>query len=253
MKVYELLMESNIKHVRVKTLPNLRGRDEKPNKLMGTGTSAQVFAGGDANTVVKEIGNYEKPDNDPHYHYIDMVMSHQDNPFFPKIYSAKVYEVVGVEGNMYNNDEATMVVQMEKLTSFDSTKTQHLLPQLLKQFGISINDMDDNEAFINAANMSDVERSHNANQAQGADANDNLGKILSTKFRTAGGRQELMNSTTNPQLRQALSLTHDIIEKLKHDKERPTTGDLHHENIMVRLTSHGPQLVIVDPITAWWE
>ena len=62
-----------------------------------------------------------------------------------------------------------------------------------------------------------------------------------------------MQKSTNPQIKQAIQLTDAIINRLKNDPERPAAGDLHVDNIMIRLTPHGPQLVIVDPVIGFWE
>ena len=252
MKIHELLRESNIQEVVVKRMPKFLDSNK-----VGEGGDAQVYAA-KTNSVIK-VTDYYDSHNDPIYQYVDTVMSNQDNPFFPKIYSAKVYTTPETKDKYL---KGKLVVTMEKLFPFGGEKTAHFLPQLLKQMGISENDIDSsgefgNQAYLTAKKTIDVERSH-ASDDRDSDASDrgnmthHLGDILAKLFKTTEGRKKLMQQSKSPELKQALTLTHDIIERLKNDPERQAAGDLHQENIMYRLTNVGPQLVIVDPIVGWW-
>ena len=253
MKVYELLYEGrkNIKEIVVKRMPNF-----KEENMVGSGAEAEVFKAG-ANSVIKVIDFY-KEDNDPTVHYIDEVMNNQDNPYFPKIYGAKAYMLNKDKGQYF---QGKLVIHMEKLTSFNNPKTSHMLPRLLKQFGISEDDFDssmgDNNAYLHTKRETDVERTPSSENPDDEDGRynmlDTFGKVLADTFATGKGRQKLMKQATNPELKRAIQITDQIINRLANDPERPASGDLHQSNIMIRLTPHGPQLVIVDPVIGFWQ
>ena len=256
MKVYELLNEGNIKHVTVKQHPDIKDKNER----IGSGYEAKVYAGKDGATVIKELPIDSEVENSATYQYIDTVMSHQDNPFLPRIYNAKLYTHKSM-------GKQKLVVQMEKLTKFDSEKTAHLLPQLLAQLGIDENDVGmvsrehiqrmRSGAYPDEDNTFDTEEQKERDQRVTRHKTlGDLGDVLWKRFRTPEGRAKLIQATDNPQLKLALKLTHDILEKHAGQSGKGgmvMKGDLHDSNIMVRLTSHGPQLVITDPVVTFQE
>lgn len=254
MKLCELLNEDNIKNVKVKYLPNIGANTDK----IGSGAEAEVYAGRDSGTIIKELWIKESTKTSATYQYIDMVMSHQDNPFFPRIYNAKLYTRHVGKGH------SKLVIHMERLQTFNSAKTEHLLPQLLDQLGISADDVggwpESAERIRNMKSGSHYTESIDAEAMRTKRKDDvgrhkmlaDIGTALFNKFKTARGREELMKRSTNPQLKEAIKLTGNIILKGEEGNAqgsgRITKGDLHESNIMVRLTQHGPQLVIVDPV-----
>lgn len=255
MKVYELLNErqSNITVHKVKTLPTMKNISDRKR---GSGIDAEVYNAKDANSVIKEYDFRHNGDtSNPVYLYIDAIMSHEGNPFLPKIYNAKLYKTEeGFE---------RFIVQMEKLTQFGGENVEHILPQLLKQMGISIDDISTkygDQGLVHARKITDVERSHSVDKEDidartreergRQDMNWELGRIMSTLFNTEEGRRKLMDDATNPELKEAIKISHDIIKQ--GSESFGIRGDLHENNIMIRFTSVGPQLVLVDPVVGRW-
>ena len=254
MKVYELLNESNIKHVTVKQHPDI----EEKNKRLGSGFEARVYADKSGGTVIKELPIKGEVEDSATYQYIDMVMSNQDNPFLPRIYNAKLY-------THHTMGAKKLVVQMERLTDFNSENVAHLLPQLLAQLGI-------NEFDVGQSSREHAQRMGSGSQPEENDydtpeqiARDqrisrsqtlgDYGDALYTKFRTPEGRIKLIQGTDNAQLKLALKKTHDILQRDadKTGKTSTMKADLHEGNVMLRLTSHGPQLVITDPVVTFQD
>jgi len=251
MKVYELLERAgNIKHVSVSQLPDMEG-----NKPIGSGYEAKVYNSKDVGTVIKEVTIRGNVEESAIYNYINMVMSHQDNPFFPRINNAKLYthKTMGAH---------KLVIQMEKLTDFNNAKVEHLLPQLLDQLGIDIQDVAGRSKYrinqISSGNYGQEPTSGNDEREEyrrGQERKEtlgDLGDVLWQRFRTKQGREELMKVAKNPQVKEAIKLTDEVLNAAdaRHAAggSRETSADLHDSNIMVRLTSHGPQLVITDPM-----
>jgi len=219
MKVYELLIEKqNIKHVPVNQLPNM-----ERNKSIGSGYEAKVYASKDGGTVIKEVvirGNVEES---AIYNYINMVMSHQDNPFFPRINNAKLYthKTMGAH---------KLVIQMEKLTDFNSAKVEHLLPQLLDQLGINIQDVAGRSKYrinqISSGNYGeeptsgDNEREEYRRNRERKETLGDLGDVLWERFRTKQGREELMKVAKNPQVKEAIKLTDEVLNTRRKTRGR---------------------------------
>jgi len=233
MKVFEILLEmpessGNIKHVTL--------RDEKPvdfkqtKDVLGKGAEATVLRGND-NNAIKII---DIPDtDDPTYQYIDMVMDNQDNPHFPRIHGAKLYEnSEDTKSDWGHMTPLKLVINMEKLIPFNNDKVIHNLPILLQQLGIS-----DRELGIQRDANGDIAQ-------QDENSIDIIGNYLQGIFATPKGRAYLISKTQNKQLKEALQLTSNVLDNTK------SRGDLYEYNVMLRLTGSGPQLVIVDPVVS---
>lgn len=267
MKLSELLTEKtvqhsgNIKHAIVKYLPNLERADR-----IGGGLEADVYKAKDANSVIKDLWIDGGEDSNATYHYIDMIMSHQNNIFFPKIYNATLYM------RSEDAERKKLIIQMERLHSFDSAKTEHLLPQLIQQMGISkesIDDMLDNElsgiynkssslAYNDGDAENDELQRDSASSTAGVQRSSRLraiGRVIYNKFDGAEDRAEFIKIIKNPQLKEAIILTDQVISKTNKlgAGRTATNGDLHSSNMMIRLTGTGPQLVITDPVISFAE
>lgn len=255
MKVHDIITERNaapngIQHVSVKHLPGL-----DRNEQVGSGYEAKVYAGKDGATVIKEVMLKGEPEESGIYNYINMVLQNQDNPFFPRIYNAKLY-------THKTAGRHKLIVQMEKLTDFNNAKVEHLLPQLLDQMGVDIQDVDGRSKYrinqISSGNYGeeptkpdDEQAEYKRNRERKQTLGD-LGDVLWQRFRTPKGREDLMKVAKNPELKQAIERTDAVINKatFRHATQggRKPVADLHDSNVMVRLTAHGPQLVITDPM-----
>lgn len=185
----------------------------KANYKRGTlGSGAQATAHdhpNDPTKIVKYVDLWKSnPASEPYVQWINLVMKNQNNPFFPRVFNAKTIR-------HKDTGSTTLVVVMEKLQPLAdmwnaNEKLQHAANEMIKRLGVDVADPS-GDAF---------EFNH--------------------YMRDANRRQELRSKTKNPQFKEALALMEPLFRK--HGT------DLHNENIMVRLTGVGPQLVFVDPL-----
>ena len=152
--------------------------------------------------------------------FVNIAKQHQDNPFFPKIYGSKILKANTKRGN----PQYILVVKMEQLVPLNSSKLDQTIPHLYKQLGFKLTDAD--RKSIEGIKDRDpaIER-----------------KILHQKLKNVfTGRSGAHTfETSNPEFKEAMDILFPWIQKFGED--------LHTGNFMVRLTSTGPQLVIIDP------
>lgn len=147
--------------------------------------------------------------NDPYYKYIKTIEQHQDNPFFPRIYRHKVYKNKPLKQSRISDYFMTGVVMMEKLQPLNAGRGSLISKEVIVALF------------------------------------DNLGiKIneiidLYSIFEDRKQIQKVINMTTNDTFAEALRILISSGRNLY---------DMHAGNWMIRLTSVGPQLVILDPV-----
>jgi hypothetical protein len=186
--------------------------------LVGTGMQAKVYhTGQGVVTKVASIGGM----NDSTMKFLQIILDHQDNPFFPKIYHARVYK-----DKDKRIDRLVLLVQMEKLTPLSSDKIEDAAIHLFDQLGFELNDVE--ERTIAAA-------SYNSRQGVRLQM---LTRYVDMFFDTTQDQDNLLQKSKNPKFNEAIKLLHPYMDGM---------SDLHAGNWMVRLTGHGPQLVIIDP------
>lgn len=145
---------------------------------------------------------------DPYYQFIHLIQQHQDNPFFPRIYRHNVYKNKPLTQSGSIKYNMTGVVMMEKLQPLD--KVDSKLP---------------NEVIFSMfANL-------------GINLHDLID--LYGFFEDRHAIQHIINITPNEKFAEALRVLTSSGRK---------AYDLHSGNWMVRLTSVGPQIVILDPV-----
>ena len=186
-----------------------RGTHAKHGTL-GSGSQATAHPHPkDPTKIIKYVDLWKSnPANDPHVQWIDLASKHQDNPFFPRIFNTKTVR-------HQDTNKVTLIVVMEKLHPIAdmwnaSEKLGDAANQMINRLGIDVKDAA-GDGYGLAIYMSSSER-----------------------------RKELRNKTKNPQFKEALTVLEPLFRK--HGT------DLHNENVMVRLTGVGPQLVFVDPL-----
>ena len=177
------------------TFPERMAGGREKSEELGHGTAAVAFKGKGPNVVNKT--SYHASPDDGYIQYIKTVMKHQDNPFFPKIYNAKLYK----EGDTY-----ALNMQLERLYSVKNPKINDAVRHMFKEVGLDYDTYD-------TENWDDVKW---VRQIQ------------------------VKNVHRNPKFARAVNI---LIPHL-----RRFGSDLHRENLMVRLTGAGPQLVITDPV-----
>lgn len=179
----------------------------KKGEELGGGVTAQAFKSDKPNTIRKV--SYHKSLNDAYIQYIKVILQHQDNPFFPRIYNAKIYKEPKTTHSQYkhyffaNEASYALFIEMEKLIPLKNPKMINTAPHIFRQLGLDYKDYDkslwDNPYFI----------------------------------------EEIKQESNNPQFVEAVNILEPLFDKF--------ISDLHKNNMMVRLTSSGPQLVITDP------
>lgn len=170
--------------------------------------------------------------DDPSYQFLRLAMRHQNNPYFPKIFSVKMYPTNKVEYNTRGDEfdkidpldkngfgkfspppsqlGYTIYVAMEKLTKHPNLTTNDL-----EYFGI--------QDFPIPQRMRGYKRQSEIK--------------FRLAFKDADYRQYMQQIVKDPQLKQALRLLEPLF--------RHYEPDMHGSNIMMR----GNQMVIIDPIS----
>jgi len=167
-------------------------------KYLGAGMQAAAYKHPHIPNTVIKTAKVSDPERDGYVKFVKLVIDHQDNPFFPKIYNAVLRKLP--------HEEYELIVQMERLHKLSSRELFDITPQLFARLGIKLEDLEDMWDYLNDP---DVWR-------------------------------YLIENTKNPKFAEALELLLSADPLLR-------THDLHVGNWMVRLTSVGPQLVIIDP------
>lgn len=148
-------------------------------KELGSGVSSVNFSHKDnPDIVIKSIQiNHGHYADSSEYQFLRACLNHQDNPWFPKIYNAKLYKS--------SNKIIVKMEKLEKLTKEDYRK-------LIKIFNVGY-------IVQNKRTMRDVEIT------------------LRGKFNTPQNVEELIKNTTNTRLQQAFRLLKPFFKKYGSD------------------------------------
>ncbi len=207
MKLQELLEGIDLTKSTPIQLKNRNGRVLIPTSgdLAGEGVQATVRHTGQG--IVTKSAGITGP-TDPAVEFLKIILDNQDNPFFPKIYHARMYR----SNTAKDDDHQFLVVQMEKLTPLTSSKIQDAALSLFNQLGFRGDHVDDVAR--------DIDR-------------------LASGSMSTSEVDNFLNKTKNPNFKKAVNLI------LPHMRKHGS--DFHGGNWMIRLTGSGPQLVIIDP------
>lgn len=195
-------------------LKDVLGVSEKD--FVGGGAYASVFKKSPG--TVMRIGKYDpKGSSDAHMNFISHILENNlisNNPYFPRIYKALIVRVP-VKPNQYDESKKLQyqyvyVTEMEKLVPFSKLDEQQLEAIADRIFDTKMADYLKNK------------------QDLVIDIPETLHILLS---------KNKLQDIKDPKLKQAL----------EHIDETYGALDIHEENIMVRLTNIGPQLVLTDP------
>lgn len=220
----------------------LRG---KGHKAIGQGADATVYHTGQG--VVTRTAAISTLD-DPYLTFLKKVaIPNQNNPFFARIYNAKLYENADWKpsddyDDYYNDAESRrgiyndpdegkkygLVVQMEKLVPMQHEKLKDVLPHVFRQMGVTEQLFKDTMAAV----PDDIKKYPKGQ----------VSSQMITLFAKAIVNEDILrmlaSKAENPQ----------FVKAVKALQIGVKFGlDLHHNNAMFRLTPHGPQLVIIDP------
>jgi hypothetical protein len=178
-------------------------------KRLGAGLQAVVVDRIKKPGVVTKVFGFNT-EEDGYLQFLRFIQKHQNNPFLPRIYKIRLYRK---EFDIYINRidsvyDNTGVVDMEKLLPLNSPKIKDAISHQLQALGMS-------EQFAKSLATSQlINYYHDA--------------IVNKKIERNAQFEEVVNFLR----------TYGTIADL----------DLHSGNIMARLTSVGPQLVLIDPI-----
>lgn len=224
MKVQELLTERARTGEKVGHIPVVRMRSKSKFDEKGLGQKLNKTATADANayphktspnTVVK-IARVKNPKQDGHVNLVNIALANDGNPFFPKIYKALLYK---------GPNENRLYVEMERLHELNDHKLRHTLPFILKSLGVS-------DRWLK--------------RVEDDFYKDNPHRLISKAIETVvvGDMKDydrVFSDDINPKFKTAIAELND------YANVKGVGVDLHSGNFMFRLTSTGPQLVIMDP------
>lgn len=228
------------------TTKSITGIIGNPDKfdLLGVGQQAIALAHKKhPNSVIKTIQLSGK--NDIVLAFIRLCMTHKTNPFFPKIFAAKIYNqkydyTDPFDEIQFNAEYDTkipkhtltkeqrkrppalgkwvLVVVMEKLHSIDTAENKEQTFEVLKSLGLI------SKFITSVEDLGDESPSD---------------QILDV-MRKDWTRAELRKKSNNPKFKEALRLLEPLFKR--------SWVDLQTRNLMFRYTSVGPQLVLMDPV-----
>ena len=189
----------------------------KSYKLHGAGIQATAYSHPRKPNSIVKIASISG-ENDPIYQFTKLCMEHTDNPFLPKIYTARLYNAKPTGYDTDSEENKTQLthklfISMEKLQFLTKQIDPNIVEQLFKEIGISLS----------------------GNNVASWDI------LLKRIFFTKEGRVQILQQTNNSQLKEALTLLEPLFQKF-----RP---DMRMGNLMLRTTVNPPQIVILDPIT----
>ena len=229
MKLHDLLIERI--DLSKPTMIDFKGHQWLPvsGELAGQGIQARVYKTGSGVVTKVAVLDDELGLRDPAVKFLDIILQHQDNPFFPRIYHARVYR--DKEGIL----NPILLVQMEKLMSMTDPKIEDAAAGLLDQLGIGTSEL--SPKFKEYVKRSEWSKPTKRIMTKTSALNN---KLMSASMKgDTKAIARLGSRSKNPQFREAIKLLAPTMAK--------EGSDLHHGNWMVRLTAAGPQLVIIDP------
>jgi hypothetical protein len=163
--------------------------------------------------------------DDAYYLYVSAIAHLQKknyrNPYFPVVYQVKVTsDPRGMDRPRY---------RIETLQSFENYPVESIMGMIDRMFINPEYVISRKVEYTNEKNKGVLWR----------DMADYLDKIV-----MGAHDAEMLSNVKDPLLKQALSVINKIL--LKRESFEP---DIHHNNIMIRGTPVGPQLVLMDPIS----
>lgn len=227
--LHEALIQSDSK--------NLSLNDRRASTLFKGSTSKNVIGSGqyayvkDDKTDPHMVNKFQKrpTNNDPFWTYVQFIQNSDDaldNPYLPKIYS----KVSATD----KNDDTSNMVKMEKLYPLRNLSSAQALHLYHRAFG-----QDYADTYYGKQTVSRY-------KTETDEMIDELaGGAMSYLLYAIG---EVINGEEKPQifddndLKKALIIIERIRRKFRY------RADIHDDNLMIRLSPHGPQLVITDPL-----
>lgn len=236
MKILDILNEASQSGMMLGNIPFITRNDTKglvdwsKMKHIDAGAEGDVYETRSGNSVLKVVRLHEmEAKNNSYMRFVSVCLAHQDNPFFPKIFSAKVYRIRPEQqqhtktrrpaDSPYDEvDEHAMnvlVVHMERLIPID------MVSDAVRQ-----------KVFGRLEMKTFTDNHHHPQKFKD--------KLLANDLGTRRNVRKMIESTTNVNFRTALQALQHLFAVFD--------GDTHSGNWMIRNSGSGPQLVIIDPI-----
>lgn len=201
--------------------PVAKNIEPPKTKELGRGIDASAFdhptRPGSVIKIVRDISN---PEKHPQVVFTNLAIENKHNPFFPKIYQAKLMPI----GKRYE-----MVIEMEKLHPITGKNIRHMIPHIFEQLGIDPKNI---KKIVGAGITSPK---YDTDEKIKDKADDEFARNINT-WRS---RERMMKYSQNPEFKEALNILKQWENNFHYD--------LHAGNWMFRLTSVGPNLVLLDP------
>jgi len=205
--------------------------------------------------ISKPLNRYNR---NPHVDLAKTFMKYPNNPFFPKIYQADFIDDLDADlislpapkPSRVGDREEYFLIEMEKLHPMDSDKLIHMVPQLLRQIGVPENYVarfagsryDPKKGVqqvprkVGMKDVSDITKPSDEREYEMQIRN-----LFTTIFKNKDELQKVAARSKNQQFKEAVSVLMKLSKSYDLDLHR------HTDNMMFRLTPHGPQLVLIDP------
>ena len=192
----------------------------KDAEFINSGYQAQVYQHPrDPNKVIKLV-DMDDPNDDSYIDFIKLAMAHQDNPHFPRIFGAKVYEKHDDDKHEESEfqeesmGDYRLVVVMEKLYSVRTHKLEKAAIAAFENIGIP-------------------------------------NRIAAASINKPSLLQDYIEDYYDDTMARVSSHVDKFIEayKLLQPYIDEYGQDMHSKNFMLRITSTGPVLVLVDPLS----
>lgn len=199
--------------------PILKNNEISPSHpdFLGRGVFSTVKQDSDPHLVKKttKVPNKDLENYDPYWLYIDALLESNiadRNPFFPRIYSSSK-----LTGNDYHSVRRVRIEKLEKLTNFTAKNVQSF--EMIQNI------------FSNISGYK-------------------LDYVGLTKYKIIydlcefiydGIKNPSSYNGDNSKFKEAINFIHNLTST-------STKPDIHEDNLMLRRTSYGVQLVIIDPL-----
>lgn len=245
MKIKQLLEYQfpTIQNVNVKSIRH-PGQDNFINKVyqsddvqrVGGGMSATAYHNPQKtpHDVRKISGGSKRRDIDGFYYYILELETHSDNtnPYFPRFRAIKVYTDRHQDsgGGDETKDHITYSVQMEKLTHLRGLSNSEKRMILFRLFG--------DRQHRDGSDRRIIQKQLSGPEYWGY----KILSIIRNILEEEQGANALMELIVDEDFKNAISFLKNV-----YSKSASIHYDIHDDNVMIRRTPYGPQLVFLDP------
>jgi len=216
----------------------------KSMKKVGDGVESVAFFHETSQIIVKvlQFKSYmteEQVKNEATYKYLQEITKefNSGNPHFPKIYSVKFFNSHPKHiDDLVGDNHIYAFIKMERLRELDIDRDYEMVKGALYNSGFDFYDMAGMRLKGNTGEIIDTSKSEEDQLYDFFDAIE--------YYMHFGQQKQFIKKIyeKNPKFAKAMITIHNLRKKYNFDL------DIHSGNIMIRVTSIGPQLVFTDPL-----